>query len=75
MTSDTAIKWFLRGYVVLIFAFIFPLQCTRNVGAGLLMVRRRTLLISYGTGVRVLSLGVLMRYRGALTNRELAPLM
>jgi progressive ankylosis protein len=40
----------------LILAFIFPLQCTRNVGAGLLMVRRQTLLISYTTGVRLAAL-------------------
>jgi progressive ankylosis protein len=43
-----------------IFAFIYPLQCTRNVAAGLLMVHRHTLLISYGTAVRLLSLGALL---------------
>jgi progressive ankylosis protein len=44
----------------LIFALIFPMQCTRNVAAGLLMVARRTLLITYGTVLRFASLVVLL---------------
>ncbi|HKI97589.1 MAG TPA: hypothetical protein VKB51_03845 [bacterium] len=40
----------------LIFALIFPFQCTRNVAAGLLMVARHTLLITYGTMLRFASL-------------------
>lgn len=43
-----------------ILLLIYPLQCTRNVGAGLLMVQRRTLLLSYGTALRVLALGALL---------------
>ncbi len=44
----------------LIFAAIFPFQCTRNVAAGLLMVQRHTLLITYGTLLRLLSLGAFL---------------
>jgi progressive ankylosis protein len=56
----------------LIFALIFPLQCTRNVAAGLLMVHRRTLLISYGTGIRMASLLALLLALGGVL--EGAPL-
>ena len=41
----------------LVFVLIFPLQMTRNVGAGLLMLHRRTLFITYGTVLRLGSLG------------------
>jgi len=56
----------------LIFALIFPLQCTRNVAAGLLMVYRRTLLISYTTLVRMLALvGLLLAFSPVLGGASL----
>lgn len=44
----------------LVFVLLFPLQMTRNVGAGLLMLHRRTLFITYGTVLRLGSLGVFL---------------
>jgi Na+-driven multidrug efflux pump len=56
----------------LVFALIFPLQCTRNVAAGLLMVHRHTLLISYGTLLRIVALvGLLLALSPVLAGATL----
>ncbi|HEX9842609.1 MAG TPA: hypothetical protein VGC20_07650, partial [bacterium] len=56
----------------LVFAPIFPLQCTRNVAAGLLMVHRHTLLISYGTLLRIVALvGLLLALSPVLAGATL----
>lgn len=49
-----------------IFLWIYPLQCTRNTAAGLLMVFRQTLLISYTTGLRLAALVLLLLGLGPL---------
>ena len=41
----------------LFFAWIFPLQMTRNVAAAILMLNRRTILMASGTLLRLISLG------------------